>query len=241
MLDKAKIALVFDDGHLSVYQNGYPEMQSRGIVGNFALNSQTIADGVATRISVAQGLEMQSAGWGMLNHTKNHRTNFADLDDETTVSEYTECRDWMLLNGFTDGAEFVVFPSNSYDDNSVTLLKSEGCKYSSGISQKVLSFFGHPYGEKYNESRLSMSGQDYTYFASVIDSIIANKTYIHLYYHYVGTAPEGEEVALWNETADFVSQMTYLKTKMDAGLIDAVNLIDYQKEYTFNSRLKFTG
>lgn len=230
MHDKAKVVIVFDDGLKTVYTEAFPIMQSRGLVGNIAVNSAKVSS--TSFMTIAELHETQNAGWLIHNHTHNHLYLDAE-SDASVLSEYITCHDWLVSNGFQEGAKWVIFPYNRYTPNVLNILKNAGCVYASG---RGLAQSGARAGERFEESR--SGAKDTTPAALLISRInntISKRLYLHLYFHHIGDpAVLGE----WtNSVADFTEVMTYLKTKSDEGVLDVVRLDHYINQYADNSRV----
>lgn len=85
----AVLSLRFDDGPVEDYSVVFPLLEARGLVGGFALVRTLLVGGV--RLSLAQALEMQSAGHEIMCHTRHHGTYPATTDefyDETVVTAW---------------------------------------------------------------------------------------------------------------------------------------------------------
>lgn len=217
-LAKAKVTIVFDDGGESVATIGYPYMSNLGIVGTVGVNSAFI--NTAGYMTTAQTSALYADGWSMVNHTENH-LNLTGETIAVALSEYVDCRDWLISNGFSDGAEHVIFPENATNALINKTFIENGAKSLAGTTQEIART---PAPLKYIYPRFSMSGQTTADFTEQIDSAIAENQYIQIYYHFL--RDPGVYGATSTLPADFEEQMDYLKTKIDAGLIDAVNFVD---------------
>lgn len=218
LFTKAKLTILFDDAGETVATVGYPIMSALGIVGSIPVNSATID--TAGYMTTAQCTTLHTAGWTMMNHTENH-LHLPTLSLTTALSEYTNCRDWLIANGFSDGAEHVTFPYNETTPSINKLYIDAGAKSLAGIHKEIE---GTPRALKYLNPRSSMSGATTAAFQQRIDAAIQGNHYIQLYYHYI--RDPGVYGATSTHPDDFQDQMDYLKAKIDLGLIEVYNIAD---------------
>ncbi|AEO93916.1 gp673 [Bacillus phage G] len=116
----ANVMFQFDDGWLSVYTNAFPEMRSRGMVGNVGVISNSV--GTNNYITLNQFKELQNYGWEMFNHTVTHR-DLSLLTEEEIRTELNGCRDWLIANGFKTAANFVAYPYGNSNDAVFEVMK----------------------------------------------------------------------------------------------------------------------
>lgn len=119
---KANVMFQFDDGWLSVYTKAFPEMLSRGMVGNIGVISSMITSNNKSYANLNQLKELQHYGWEMFNHTVTHR-DLSLLTEEEVRQELTGCRDWLQANGFTKAANFVAYPYGNASDVVYKVMK----------------------------------------------------------------------------------------------------------------------
>ena len=76
------VVITFDDGHLSVYENAFPVMQSYGFPGvTYVVAKWMKAEGFT---GVEELTEMMAAGWEVGSHSMTH----ADIAEDTSLISY---------------------------------------------------------------------------------------------------------------------------------------------------------
>lgn len=240
MSNIGKLCVCFDDAFESVASVAFPIMQPLSVVATVYVNSGKTIEHIApadigpwneTYMTVEQLTTLQQAGWLIANHTENH-VHVPAQTNSVILAEYINCKNWLQQNGFSDGAEWVAFPYNEYNQNVLDILKSAGCKYTGGkANQTVVSA-----GSRYEDPRQSMSGWNVAGFKTKIDKVIEKKAYLHMYFHHI------RDPVIWGNTstseADFTEMMEYLQTKIAAGTIEVMTIKDYINTYADSSRLK---
>lgn len=120
-----KLLITFDDGWATAYQNALPYMNQKGIRATMYTVPSFV--GQPGYMTLAQLKEMQDAGWCIANHTYNH---LHYLDDGLTVQqggdEAERAAEWLINNGFKDGAYHLAYPYGQYDTGLTNKLKELG-------------------------------------------------------------------------------------------------------------------
>lgn len=128
-----KLIITFDDAWKTVYDNAYPAMKQRGIVGTTYVIGQ-YTDNPSNPISpwfcsLDELKGLQKDGWSLANHTWQHNYYFGGGHTPTSyLATIDQNRDWMLNNGIgTDSLHFC-YPNGEYDMGVVALLEAKGYK-----------------------------------------------------------------------------------------------------------------
>lgn len=120
-----KLLITFDDGWATVYQNALPYLTQKGIRATMYTVPSFV--GQPNYMTLAQLKEMQDAGWCIANHTYNHRHY---IDDGLTVQqgadEAESAAEWLINNGFEEGAYHLAYPYGQYDTGLIDKLKQLG-------------------------------------------------------------------------------------------------------------------
>lgn len=101
------VMLMFDDGYLNTYTKVFPILRAKNIPAT--LYAVTSFIGTESKVTLAQLDEMKSKGWTIANHTHTH-ANLSLLTSEEIEVELNTASDYLISNGFEDGARHVAFP-----------------------------------------------------------------------------------------------------------------------------------
>lgn len=113
-----KTVFTFDDGYSSVYTEAFPYMEARDINGTCFVISSAV--GNANYMTLAQLTELHNAGWIISNHTATHQ-QLATLSKAEQKIEIETCQNWLINNGFNNGADYIAFPYGSYNQDTLNL------------------------------------------------------------------------------------------------------------------------
>lgn len=98
----------FDDGPSTDYTDLYPLFEAQGEVGALSIITDT-AD-AESGITYAQALEMQTSGWEITNHTKDH-TNLTTLTEAQIEAELVDSQTAFHNNGIYP--TILAYPNNA--------------------------------------------------------------------------------------------------------------------------------
>lgn len=102
----------FDDGPLSTYTIAAPLFATYRIPGTANIITSLIHDTPTTNMSWAQLLELQNAGWEILNHTANH-VDLTALTEAQVRSEFADAQAEFAAHGLT--VKNAVYPGGAYN------------------------------------------------------------------------------------------------------------------------------
>lgn len=132
---KANVLFTFDDAWYDVLQHGYPILEQRGfkattwaIAGDSSYTNDELEGETKVIMSENDLAQLYAAGWDIGNHTKNHPDNINLLSDAAVRTEYLDTQNWLLSKGWTRGANHVCYPSGSYNERLIEILKGIGVK-----------------------------------------------------------------------------------------------------------------
>ena len=208
--------ITFDDGYESVFTNALPIMQQYGIKGTIYLNTAMV--GQEGRLTLAQlHILHDQYGWTIANHTPLHTdlitgsiTGLEPTGITLSVNEVKaivkEGMDWLVANGFGDGADHFALPWGQYNDNVLQALKELGVKTDRTVMLRMTAI---PADDLLQITQLGPNGgdpssnPDYTSVALMnkfIDDTIESKTSTFDMFHEIVDNPvEGRDWA----TSDF--------------------------------------
>lgn len=81
-LPKKAIAITFDDGYISIYENAYPELKKRKMPFTVFINPQAVKKKYGDSMTWLQLKEIQANGATIANHGNHHQHLLARLDNE---------------------------------------------------------------------------------------------------------------------------------------------------------------
>ena len=122
---KPKVLIVFDDGNIAQYNIAFKYMQSKGIVGTAYINGYNI--GQSGVVTLANLLEMYTAGWIIANHAYVHQ-NFLPLTDDEIRYQISQQINFLVSNGFTNGAYHLAYPGGYSDEDVYDIMNELGIK-----------------------------------------------------------------------------------------------------------------
>ena len=122
---KPKVLIVFDDGNIAQYNIAFKYMQSKGIVGTAYINGYNI--GQSGVVTLANLLEMYTAGWIIANHAYVHQ-NFLPLTDDEIRYQISQQINFLVSNGFTNGAYHLAYPGGYSDQDVYDIMNELGIK-----------------------------------------------------------------------------------------------------------------
>ena len=122
---RPKVLIVFDDGNIAQYNIAFKYMQSKGIIGTAYINGYNI--GQSGVVSLANLLEMHTAGWVIANHAYVHQ-NFLPLTNDEIRYQISEQINFLISNGFTSGAYHLAYPGGYSDQDVYDIMNDLGVK-----------------------------------------------------------------------------------------------------------------
>jgi len=162
-----KVTFSFDDCINTTYATAKPLMDAFGYAGIAFVPTSYV--GGSGRMTLANLLEMQSAGWDISSHSVNH-VDLTALTTATLISELADSRSWLANNGFPNGSRFLANPF--YHTN--TTVQSYVSQYFN-MSRPWDSTFESLPPCDWNGVRCYATTNTTT--ASTLTSLIANATY----------------------------------------------------------------
>ena len=125
---RPQIPIIFDDGYESVYDEAFPYMAARGLVGTVGVISSKV--GTSGFMTEAQLQELYDAGWALCNHTHLHQQNVLKSASQTTCyNEIIACQDYLASKGWTrDNGHLHFFaPYGEWSANYLAAAVQAGC------------------------------------------------------------------------------------------------------------------
>jgi len=126
------VAITFDDGYLSIYQQAFPMLQEFGFPFSLFLSTQPINDNQAGYMNWEQVNEMANAGVVVANHMVNHPYMLTRIEGETQREWITRLRREMLqaeqdIEQHTGQShKYLAYPYGEFDPAIKEMLAVEG-------------------------------------------------------------------------------------------------------------------
>ena len=232
-----KIVLTFDDGYENVFTDAFPIMQQYGIVGTIYLNENLV--GTDGRLTLAELHTLHDAGWTIANHTPDH-TNLIDgsttglptgviltVDQIKTIVKAG--MDWLVANGFGDGADHFALPWGQYNNDVLEALQELGIKTNRIV---MLRYTTTPADDMLQIGQQGPNGGDpietpeytsYTLMNTFVDNTIESKTTMLVMLHEIVSDPTlGRQWA----TSDFTQFIQHI---VQTG-IETENLVQWYND-----------
>lgn len=236
----AKIIMRMDDGLRSVYDVARPILRKYNIPGTLFVNPEWVATDNSHKLSPAYGgtheamnlaelKELHDMGWSVCSHTYNHNlyvdptvdasANYPRKKYSQAYYDLAATQDWLIKNGFGDGAESHVYGNHYY--NAETLEAS--------TDLMIADYSVHPIYSSYSplpwaESIMHMGAERFvtkegdTY--PMIDALIERKGLcVPMFHRFDGDNMDG---SVSGETLDSV--LEYICSKDGLDVITAADL-----------------
>lgn len=236
----AKIIMRMDDGLRSVYDVARPIFQKYNISGTVFVNPEWVATDGSHKLHPAYGgsheamnlselKELHDIGWTICSHTYNHNlyvdptvdasANYPRKKYSQAYHDLAATQDWLINNGFGDGAESHVYGNHYY--NAQTLKAATDLMlvdYS--VHPKYSSYSPLPWAESVMhmgaETFVTKSGDTYP----TIDGIISRGGLcVPMFHRFDGDNLDG---SVSGETLDAV--LEYICSKDNLDVITAADL-----------------
>lgn len=114
-----KLMIQWDDGFESQYTNALPIQHEYDIPSTTFINTANLGDG---RVTVEQLDELQDHGWEIGSHMMTH-DNIRDLSEQEQEAQIRGAQDWLIDNGFEEGAEFFAYTYGEYDQSGYDIVE----------------------------------------------------------------------------------------------------------------------
>lgn len=224
-----RIIITFDDGWEAVYSKAFPIMQTYNLRGVAFVSPNKNTDPLY--MSLEQQTTLYNSGWDISNHTFNH-TNLGTATDEQ-MHTAINAADAILSANFPRSAKFFAYPYGAYKEITKTYLRNQGFHFArSTIETQYANQFDFNIDDPYLVQAMACRGggvQSPAVIAGFIDTCIANKGLLVLYFHDFVDAGDGGNFYL---TSEFDQVCAYVRAKVDADLLWCVTMSEYFQDYT---------
>jgi peptidoglycan/xylan/chitin deacetylase (PgdA/CDA1 family) len=179
---KAKVTIMFDDSHSTVFTLAKPRMDLYGMTGVvYTITGQIANNDYPDRMTTDKLKLLQDNGWDICSHTHTHRT-LTTLTQEELEYELDESRKWLLRNGFSRGARHLATPGGTWDNTVLDTVKKYFATHRSTIPDDDCYPVANPYVlHCRNISNTTTLANVQTWVANAI----ASKSWVSLLFHYI--------------------------------------------------------
>ncbi|SEH12947.1 Peptidoglycan/xylan/chitin deacetylase, PgdA/CDA1 family [Natronorubrum sediminis] len=122
--ETGKVMIQFDDGHETDYTKALPILEEYGYPAVTFVNKDYIDGGDVggdPRLTTDELHELHDAGWCIANHTVSH-PNLSELNAEEQKAEIRDSKEWLVEEGFEEGARYFAYPFGDYDETTIELV-----------------------------------------------------------------------------------------------------------------------
>ncbi|MCU4742725.1 polysaccharide deacetylase family protein [Halobacteria archaeon AArc-m2/3/4] len=211
--DTGKVMIQFDDAHETDYTEGLPVLEEYGFDAVSFVNPGRIGnDG---RLSLKQLEGLKDAGWTIGSHSHTH-PELTQLSKAEQEAEIVESKEWLVENGFEEGAQYFAYPFGDYDETTLDLVEKH----------HDLGFGGGYPVQGYNTNPLlctRLGDPEFDRAEEMLDRTAEMRGITSLFYHRL------EDDGLEN----FKMTMKYLHDLERAGKIEVITPQDLESEYLF--------
>jgi peptidoglycan/xylan/chitin deacetylase (PgdA/CDA1 family) len=210
------VTLAFDDGWLSEYENAFPLMQERGMVGTFYIVSDLV--GCTGRMTADQLRQLQNAGNEIGSHSKTH-PDFTTLTEKQIRQECISSKEALEALGLhVNNFRYPSANSNSEIDRIVGEYYESGC-YGTGEMGLPITSFKITTRGAWNDSLETVK----RYIDDLVDH--GPNNWIIISFHRI----EGVTGGAYFSIADFTAFLDYLVVK-GVSTVTVQQVLDYSRE-----------
>ena len=222
-----KLMFTFEDGYSEILTNAYPILDSKGLKANVMAIKSRVELENSSFLDISKLDFLYNNGWDIGNHTDTHPDSTEGYTTQTKTSEYLNCQNWLIQNGWTRGANHISYPTGFYDIETVKIAKSIGAKTAKGDDYGIQSI---PVEDIYNLKSIKI-GKDISIDfvkAEIEKSINTGSTLIITVHKVVETPTLGFDVSLeyFEELVNFI----YKKTAI--GTVEVMTISQWYDSYT---------
>lgn len=220
---RPKLVITFDDGWESQLTEAYSYMATKGLKGTCYIPFDNI--GTANYMTEANLATLYNAGWDIGNHTYNH-TNLTTLGTQAEMEEEISLNTAYLNSlGFTRSSLHFAYPNGAYNDTVLLAVAAQNIKTARTVIGTAAFMTVQPPDDFYHLRIQNLGNTDaLANIEAKIDRCIEEGDVLFLNGHKLVVTPT---VTTEFGISDFQALMDYIKTKVDAGLIDVVTISEW--------------
>ena len=217
-IPKSLISIDFDDGNDNVFTNAYPVMKANSLTGSAFIITNTV--GGAGKMTWANLKTLKDEGWLIGSHTHTHSV-MTELSESELNTELQTSQNILASKGHIVSSRFIATPGGDWSELIYNRVKEYylGARYGNSTIKDIIPN-AHPLRFDY----LSVLNTDTVQsLKDKVDDVIAKKYHHSFTFHSILETPS---FSSQYSTANFTEFCEYVKTKVDAGLLEIVNMKD---------------
>jgi len=228
LFGKGWVTITMDDGTIGQYSYAFPILRARDILATIFLVTSRMEPSRTWYISIAQALEMQSAGWEIGSHSKIH-VDLTTLTDQEIQDEVYWSKSLLESWGFS--IRSFAYPEGKYD---MRVLRTVSQSYSiaRGVSgsHQPYDFDSLTFEDRYTELGW-VSHKSVAQIKVLIDQAASENKWLVLGFHMFYADGRADECENFTEIAD------YIHTKVVSGELETVTLIQGWSEWAHSRNI----
>ncbi|WP_143095513.1 polysaccharide deacetylase family protein [Halopelagius inordinatus] len=198
-LSEPTVVLTFDDIHTTQYENAFPIMQKYGFPGVAGVIPWLTDEPV--RLGADRLAEMRDAGWDVVSHPQGEKALPA-YSVEKQEEMLRTSKQWLVDNGFEDGARFILWPLGRADEATLDL----GAKY------HYMGFLGGrcPSGRITGPQTISrVNGDDVETTLQMLEMAKRSRQSVAIMYHTIGAGGNRITTAEFERTMRRIDELGF--------------------------------
>jgi peptidoglycan/xylan/chitin deacetylase (PgdA/CDA1 family) len=206
------ISVTMDDGWLSQYTEARRIMDKYGFAGTAYIIADVIGVDPARYMTLEQLKKLRDVnGWDISAHAGTlavHNKRFDMVSSEELIQDMAIMRNWLVSNGFQDGAGHIAYPGGGYNSSVLEIMKRF---FSSGRSISEETHETFPPADQHRLRIVNvLNTMTIEEFKAQVDKCYSNNTWLILCYHQFTTPAEFSTQVT---PASFDAQMAYIASK----------------------------
>jgi hypothetical protein len=162
---------------------------------------------------------LYAAGWDIIQHSVSHNPMGNYSDDAMLAAEIDGCKAQIVQLGCPRGANLFATPNSSSSNRLVGIAKRTGVQWMRTTGPVLFSTGLCGPNNSLVEGQFSMAGySDTVKLQAFVDLLILYGVSGHIFTHAVFPGASG----INTDSVVFAAMMAYIKTKVDAGLVEVV-------------------
>jgi peptidoglycan/xylan/chitin deacetylase (PgdA/CDA1 family) len=206
--DSRLVAIHFDDGWRSQYEQALPVLLKYGFRATFAIITNHIGERYDSMKSMNEKEIKELARYGMeiASHTRNHPILTGKLSDRRLRREIFDSKRDLETMGFT--VSTLVYPLYEYNDKVIEYVRAAGyvCARGGWSIEGAYDITTGDFLARYHITAWHITNQDMASFKLIVDKANRNSAVCLVYHILSDTGTEENAIAV----VDFCAQMAYL-------------------------------
>lgn len=186
------LTFTFDDGYESVWTDVMPDLAQAGIPATIFVNNALV--GTENRLNLTQLTNLHRQGYEIACHGASH-VNLYSAASSTVIQQLSECKNWLIANGFSDGSGSFAYP---YGAQNYALQRVVGQYFHSARGTNGAWTDNLPPDNPYLVRALEI--QNTTATSTIQNAIIDaanNHEWLVLFTHNATTTPTSDSTNIW--------------------------------------------